>query len=49
MAEATTQTDDPPLGLRFVRDLDATEPAVRDAVLKGREMLSRRAARRRQT
>ncbi|MCP3991832.1 MAG: hypothetical protein GY724_22355 [Actinomycetia bacterium] len=47
MANQQTPQTDPTLGFTFLRDLDIADPAVRDAVLKGREILSRRAARNR--
>ncbi len=47
VANQQTPQTDPTLGFTFLRDLDIADPAVRDAVLKGREILSRRAARNR--
>lgn len=49
MPEQQTQHVNPPLGFTFVRDLDAVSPEVREAVLKGRQIVSRRAARNRET
>ena len=49
MPEQQTQHASPPLGFTFIRDLDAVSPEVHESVLKGREILSRRAARNRET